>query len=39
MNVDSIYGKTMGNKIFKNIWGILGLSDTCLKEIVDPAGS
>ena len=27
------------NKIFQNIWGVLGLSDMCLIEIVDPAGS
>ena len=27
------------NKILQNIWGVLGLADTCLIEIVDPAGS
>ena len=27
------------NKILQNIWGVLGLSDMCLIEIIDPAGS
>ena len=45
MNVDSIYGKTCDKNRLKtqqNIQeylGYLGLSDMCLKEIVDPAGS